>query len=63
MQQPSDQCTQIKNDLRHFRFLSEEDVAIVAPYFECRQVRAGEVLWKEGELAGFAALVMSGRIE
>jgi CRP-like cAMP-binding protein len=60
---PAEACARMKNDLRFFRFLSEADTGVLAPYFECRQVAAGDVLWKEGDLASFAAFVMSGRIE
>jgi CRP-like cAMP-binding protein len=64
MNQPSaDICARMKHDLRFFRFLSEEDTLVLAPYFECRQVATGDVLWKEGDKAEFAAFVMSGRIE
>lgn len=56
-------CAQMKNDLRCFKFLSDVDTEILAPYFSCRQVRTGEVLWNEGDEAKIAAFVMSGRIE
>ncbi len=62
-QTPADVCARMKNDLRFFRFLSEADTAVLAPYFECRQVATGDILWKEGDTAAFAAFVMSGRIE
>lgn len=58
-----DVCARMKNDLRFFKFLSDADTEILAPYFKCRQVTAGEVLWSEGDEAQFAAFVMSGRIE
>jgi len=60
---PADACIRIKKDLRFFRFLSEADISILTPYFECRQAAAGEVLWREGDQTQFAAFVMSGRIE
>lgn len=56
-------CARMKNDLRCFKFLSDTDTEILAPYFKCRQAAAGEVLWSEGDEAQFAAFVMSGRIE
>ncbi len=62
-QTPADVCARMKNNLRFFRFLSEADTAVLPPYFECRQVAVGDVLWKEGDSAAFAAFVMSGRIE
>ncbi|OHB25007.1 MAG: hypothetical protein A2X84_12685 [Desulfuromonadaceae bacterium GWC2_58_13] len=60
---PADVCARMKNDLRFFRFLSEADTAILAPYFLCRQTSAGDVLWTEGDPATVAAFVMSGKIE
>lgn len=60
---PADACVRIKKDLRFFRFLSDVDITILTPYFECRQVVAGDVLWREGDHTQFAAFVMSGRIE
>lgn len=60
---PADVCARLKQDLRFFRFLSEADTVILAPYFECRQVTVGDVLWNEGDEAAFAAFVMSGKIE
>ncbi len=60
---PADVCARIKTDLRFFRFIADADTGVLAPYFECRQVAAGDVLWKEGDPADFAAFVMSGRIE
>jgi len=60
---PADVCARMKTDLRFFRFISEEDTTVLAPYFKCRQVTAGETLWKEGEPASVAAFIMSGKIE
>lgn len=59
----ADVCARMKNDLRCFRFLSADDTALLFPYFKCRQVSAGDVLWREGDESSFAAFVMSGRIE
>lgn len=56
-------CGRMKAELRSFRFLAEEDLDEVAGYFECRQVRAGQYLWREGERGRFAAFVISGRVE
>lgn len=60
---PADACVRIKKDLRFFRFLSDVDISILTPYFECRQVSAGDVLWHEGDRTQFTAFIMSGRVE
>ena len=56
-------CGRMKRELRLFSFLADEDLDDVASYFECRQVAAGQPLWREGEAGGFAAVVVSGQVE
>jgi CRP/FNR family cyclic AMP-dependent transcriptional regulator len=56
-------CGRMKRELRYFSFLAEEDLEEVAGYFECRQVAAGQFLWREGEPGGFAAFIVTGRVE
>ena len=56
-------CGRMKRELRSFSFLADEDLEEVAGYFECRQVQAGQSLWREGEPGGFAAVVVSGQLE
>lgn len=56
-------CGRMKRELRFFRFLAEEDLEEMAGYFECRQVPPGQPLWREGEPAGFAAMIVSGQVE
>ena len=56
-------CGRMKQELRFFSFLAAADLDEVAGYFECRQVPAGQVLWREGEPGNFAAVVVAGRME
>jgi len=56
-------CGRMKRELRFFSFLEEADLDQIAGYFECRQVAAGEILWREGERCAFLAFVVHGRIE
>ena len=56
-------CGRMKQQLRYFSFLAAEDLDEVSGYFECRQVPPGQPLWREGEAGGFAAFVVSGRVE
>lgn len=56
-------CGRMKRELGYFSFLAEEDLDDVAGYFECRQIPPGQTLWREGETGGFAAFVVSGRVE
>ncbi|MEJ2698505.1 MAG: cyclic nucleotide-binding domain-containing protein [Desulfuromonadales bacterium] len=55
-------CGRMKRELRFFSFLADEDLDEVAGYFECRQLPAGKILWKEGDPGNFIAFVVSGRI-
>jgi CRP-like cAMP-binding protein len=56
-------CGRMKQELRFFSFMEDEDLDQVGHYFECRQVSAGEKLWQEGEPGNFIAFIVSGRIE
>lgn len=56
-------CSQIKSDLTSFRFLAAEDVPVIAPYLQCRQIQNGEVLWQEGDLCDFLAFIIDGKLE
>jgi len=60
---PEDSCALLKRQLRFFHFLSEEDLPVLAEYFSCRQIRAGETLWKEGDTGDYEAFIVEGRIE
>lgn len=56
-------CLQMKQELTAFRFLDPADISVLAPYFECRQVEAGETLWEEGDGCDYLVFVMEGRLE
>ncbi len=56
-------CGRMKQELKFFNFLAEEDLEEAADYFECHQLTAGQTLWQEGESGNFAAFIISGRIE
>ncbi len=56
-------CIRMKKDLSLFHFLSENDLEKIAGYFKCRQVPAGETLWREGDACGNVAFIVSGRVE
>jgi CRP-like cAMP-binding protein len=58
-----EQCALLKKRLRFFHFLDENALAAVADYFSCRQFRAGETLWKEGDEGDFEAFIVEGRVE
>ncbi|PNU20788.1 hypothetical protein C2E25_05195 [Geothermobacter hydrogeniphilus] len=56
-------CGRMKQELRFFNFMEDEDLDEVSHYFECRQVPAGQTLWKEGEPGTFVVFIINGRIE
>lgn len=56
-------CIRMKKELRLFHFLEEDDLVKIARYFECRQVPAGQTLWREGDACGNVAFIVSGRVE
>ena len=56
-------CGRMKRELAYFRFLAEEDLDEVAGYFECRQHRQGDYLWREGDTGNCVAFAVSGRVE
>lgn len=59
----SDQCAQLKDSYRFFRYLNKEETAVVTEYLQCRFLSAGEVLWNEGDPSDMAAFVVDGRVE
>lgn len=56
-------CIRMKKELRLFHFLDEDDLVKIARYFKCRQVPAGETLWREGDACGNVSFIVSGRVE
>ena len=60
---PEDKCLRMKRDFRFFHFLDEQDVSLLAPYFECRKLQEGDNLWCEGDDSRFVAFIVDGRIE
>jgi CRP-like cAMP-binding protein len=53
----------MKNELNAFCYLGSDDAKILSGYFECRNVKAGETLWKEGDICDYVAFITSGRLE
>ncbi|HKJ05155.1 MAG TPA: cyclic nucleotide-binding domain-containing protein [Geopsychrobacteraceae bacterium] len=62
-QEVADQCTQLKDNYRFFRYLDKEETAVVTGYLQCQFVSAGQVLWNEGDPSDRAAFVVDGRVE
>lgn len=56
-------CARMRRELRFFHFLAEDDLTDVAAYFSCRQLKAGEILWREGDAATEEAFIVAGRVE
>ncbi|MEN8264716.1 MAG: cyclic nucleotide-binding domain-containing protein [Nitrospirota bacterium] len=56
-------CSYMKNELNAFCYLCSDDAKLLSGYFECRNVKAGETLWKEGDSCDYVAFITSGRLE
>lgn len=46
-----------------FNFLSDEDLKNLSAFFESKNIRAGETLWKEEDPFDYIAFIVSGRVE
>jgi CRP/FNR family cyclic AMP-dependent transcriptional regulator len=46
-----------------FNFLSDEDFENLSSFFECKDIPAGETLWKEEDPFDYIAIIVSGRVE
>lgn len=56
-------CGRMRQELRFFSFLEEDELDDIAPYFECRQIPQGQFLWKENSPGNHVALIINGRVE
>ncbi len=63
IQTHEERCALLKKQLRFFQFLEEEDLETLAEYFTCSQIKAGDILWKEGDPGDFEAFIVEGKIE
>jgi len=55
-------CERLKGELS-FLFLNPDDEPVLSELLDCRSVKAGEVLWREGDSCGYLAFIVSGRLE
>jgi len=55
-------CERLKGELS-FLFLHPDDEPVLSELLDCRSVKAGEVLWREGDDCGYLAFIVSGRLE
>lgn len=55
-------CRKMKMEMSAFRFLAEEDVALLQDHLRCHRLAAGEVLWREGDPSDFLCFILAGRI-
>ena len=46
-----------------FNFLGDEDLENLSPFFESKNIPAGETLWKEEDPFDYIAFIVSGRVE
>jgi CRP/FNR family cyclic AMP-dependent transcriptional regulator len=59
---PEELCARMKQGVL-FRFLEEGDVAAFPEFLGCRNLSAGEILWKEGDPCDYLAFIVEGRLE
>jgi CRP-like cAMP-binding protein len=51
------------NEHSVFSFLCEENLAELTDFIQYRTVKSGEILWEEGDLCDYVAIINSGRVE
>ena len=56
-------CLVMKDELSLFPFLEEKDLTEVPCYFHRRQVKAGELLYSEGDSCDYLAYIIEGSLE
>ncbi len=56
-------CRHLREELRFFRYLGEDDLDELKVFLDCRWAKAGEVLWREGDADSFIVFVATGRVE
>jgi CRP-like cAMP-binding protein len=56
-------CLLMMEELSFFPFMEEKDFTDIPCYFKRRLVKAGEVLFREGEPCGYLAYIITGRLE
>ena len=57
------QIYEIKDDLKIFHLLSNEELEQIIPYFEILNCPSGKTLFNEGDSGDFIGFVMSGKLE
>ncbi len=53
----------LKDELKIFYFLSNEEVEKLIPYFEMIRYHAGDTIFYEGDAGNFIGIVISGKLE
>lgn len=56
-------CLVMKDQLSLFPFLEEKDLAEVPCYFQRRQVKAGQLLYSEGDPCDYLGYIVKGSLE
>jgi len=57
-----DQINNAKEELKPFRFLSDDEKELLLDHLEWRHLAAGEVLWEEGAPSDSLVFILHGRI-
>jgi len=58
-----DRLCQLRQEIDLFQFLTDDCARTIAGYFHLANVRAGEVLWREGDPCDYVGFIISGRLE
>ena len=56
-------CNCGKDELSAFCFLCTDEMKVLAGFFKCKNVKAGEILWDEGDPCDYVAFINEGRLE
>ena len=56
-------CQVMMDELSFFPYMEEKDFAGLPCYFKPRQVKAGDVLFREGDVCDYLAYIIAGRLE
>jgi CRP-like cAMP-binding protein len=56
-------CLVMKEELSFFPFMEEKDFLDIPCYFKRRLVKAGEVLFREGDSCDYLAYIITGKLE
>jgi len=58
-----EELCRLRQEIDLFQFLTDDCARTIASYFSVLDVRAGQVLWREGDACDYVGFIISGRLE